>query len=1012
MVHRFHRLLSLLVVSSLATALFAQTNLTLDSFATFPQLAPGALFTVDAYYSNSGPSAAADVKMTISVPAGFLYEEYKAQSPFTCTEPPKDGHGDLVCTASSLAVGNSGYVEANLRVDPAAVPGTVITLSATLTSSNAVKPTQTISGSTTVLQPTNLRLALSAPASAMAGDTFPITFTVTNDGPFTANFTELDIARQGLVSWSPVTAPPGWQCGSGICRIGSFPPGTATFTMTATVYPNTTLTSVKEQAQVWSDSDGDFSDNVASGTTTIVPLPHAELKLSVVADKTTVILGQTVTNTYTVTNNGPDSASYVELSIGFPGSLSTVTSTFASCTQAMPVYCTAPGLAAGGTLTATVTFTPDQFGTFGTAAHLLWPINSRGTTGYTTEYTQLQVIPDPAQPADLSTVVTMPSTAVDQGGTTTASGQFTVTNAGPWPAQLVTVTLDGVSSATLPGFSCGWDGSHYACTTAFMAPGSAATGTLTAIWPAAANGTLETTTVAATSLSRDPDATNNSASAKTTVVWQSNLTIQLSVPSLALAGQLVAVDAHYFNSGPSMATDVKLTITVPAGATYDSYSANSSNLKCTEPPKGGHGDLVCTASSLGYQYNDLAVNLRVDPAATPGTVITIPATLTASDSTKPPLTTTGSLTVAAPANLKVTLSSPSTVIPGDSYSNTVTVTNMGPGNALNVNLSVTGVSEFTSEPAGWGCAVTTCQIASFPPGTATITFTRRTAVSATSGTLTQTATVTTVVDPDDSDNVATSTTTIASGALTPVSLQFTASPDSVANGGTLTYTAKIANTGSIDAKNVEVYLYLPGLVLTTNCGTVDHPHCTFPTIAAGATLTLTATTQIYIPSGTSVYGDAVVLGANLLHDIPTASVTTPVTSTGPSASADLSESVDAPSSANVGDLVTLEVSVTNAGNLDASNVSVQQTLPPGLAFASATAGCSGSPVVTCTTPLLTSGARATFTITATAMAAGTATMTSTAATTSPEQNTANNSATATVVINTPPAPARRRAARH
>jgi len=149
-----------------------------------------------------------------------------------------------------------------------------------------------------------------------------------------------------------------------------------------------------------------------------------------------------------------------------------------------------------------------------------------------------------------------------------------------------------------------------------------------------------------------------------------------------------------------------------------------------------------------------------------------------------------------------------------------------------------------------------------------------------------------------------------------------------------------------------------------------------------------------------------------LNDIPTTSVTT-IVSGGPApAGADLSASVDAPSSANVGGLVTFTVDVTNAGTLDASNVSVQQTLPPGLTFASASDGCSGSPVVTCTTPLLASGASATFTITATATAAGTVTMTSTAATTSPEQNTANNSATATVVINTPVAPARRRAARH
>lgn len=1023
MFHRSLRLLSLLFVCALTPALLAQANLSLDIFAGFPRLAPGSAFAIDAYYSNSGPNAATGVKLTIAIPPGFQYEGYKAPSPFTCTEPPKDGQGDLVCTASSLGANLASYVEADIRVDPAAVPGTVITMSATLTSSNAIKPSQTISQSTTVLQPTNLRIAMSAPASATQGDTFPITVTVTNDGPIAAEFVDVEFTRQALVSWGPIIAAAGWTCGLS-CRINSFPPGTATFTMSATTSASTILTSVREQASVYSASDGDYSDNVATATTTIVPLPHADLKLSVVADKTTVIKGQLVTNTYTVTNNGPDSARYVELVISVPGSLSSVTSTFASCTQTAQVRCDATSLAAGGVLTATVSFTPDQIGTFNSVASLQWPINS-GTVGFATQYTSLEVIPDPAQPADLSATVTMPPTVVYKDGLAVAAGQFTVTNAGPWAAQNVTVDFNAGSQATLPGFTCGWKDAGYRCTAASMAPGSV-TGTLTATWPAAPNGTLETTTVTATSASRDPDTTNNSASAKTTVIWQSDLTLQqLTMPSPVLAGALVIMDAHYFNAGPSPATDVKITITVPPGAAYDSYSAHFNTFKCTEPPKGGQGDLVCTASALDSGASDaIEMTVRVDPAVKPGTVITFPATLTCPTALKPSQSITGSTTVAAPANLRVTLSSAPTVVPGDSYLNTVTVTNAGPGNALNVRLALTAGSYFDiTAPAGWGCApgvnIATCSAASFPPGTATFTFMARTLVNFTSGTITQTATVTTVADPDDSDNVATSTTTIASGALTPVSLQFTASPDSVATGGTLTYTARIANTGRVDAKNIELYLSFPGIVQTTTCGSVAQTHCSFPTIAAGATQTVTATTRIYAAPGTSVIADAILIGANFLHDIPTTSVTTMVSNAPPiTTKATVVPTIETDKTTAVtGDPVTQTFTVTNQGPDAANGVTLQIDLPNGVGFTHLSTtfpSCSGSAPIQCTMTQLVTGASLTATVSFNAPSQ-TGTFASTGTVSWANSGVDPGTAAAVTdlhVTETPAPPARRRAARH
>ncbi|HEX7192779.1 MAG TPA: hypothetical protein VF381_14520 [Thermoanaerobaculia bacterium] len=131
-----------------------------------------------------------------------------------------------------------------------------------------------------------------------------------------------------------------------------------------------------------------------------------------------------------------------------------------------------------------------------------------------------------------------------------------------------------------------------------MVPGSWRLPVMATWYDAPAPGTVETMSVTISSpYTPDPDLTSNTASANTTILWQSNLTFDALKPLSPVApGKIAVIAASYTNHGPSPATDLSITISVPPGTKYDGYYADNA-FDCTEPPVGGQGDLVCKAVS-------------------------------------------------------------------------------------------------------------------------------------------------------------------------------------------------------------------------------------------------------------------------------------------------------------------------------------------------------------------------------------------------------------------------------
>ena len=360
-----------------------------------------------------------------------------------------------------------------------------------------------------------------------------------------------------------------------------------------------------------------------------------------------------------------------------------------------------------------------------------------------------------AQSADLRVSLTMPSTAFSYGASGSGAwGMLTLTNAGNVPAQDVTLEFRGGLNAAYFPFKSACKDQFTRCAYISIVPGTW-TVPISAEWRSAtAPGIVETTSVTVSSSSTpDPDYTNNTASANTTILWQSDLRLDsLDVPSSVASGKSAAIGASISDHGPSPSLGVTMTISMPPGARYEGFLGDWL-FRCTEPPAGKPGDLVCTVPDY-YRITNNSVQalVSIDPSLAPGTVLPLNATLTSTTAAKP-LTASGTLTAAAPSSpdaaVTVTATLDKPVLPaGYSAWETYTVTNAGPRDAEIVTVDIRplgGGADWVGHPSLGSCSgdgPIHCTIATLPAGaTMTLMVLERTYWQFT-GTLTSTAVAT------------------------------------------------------------------------------------------------------------------------------------------------------------------------------------------------------------------------------------------------------------------------------
>ena len=224
-----------------------------------------------------------------------------------------------------------------------------------------------------------------------------------------------------------------------------------------------------------------------------------------------------------------------------------------------------------------------------------------------------------------------------------------------------------------------------------------------------------------------------------------DLALDKTGPASAAAGENITYDLEVTNNGPSAATGVSATDTLPANTTFVS-SADG----CAESA----GTVTCNIGNLASgAMTTKSFTLKVADTAPAGN-ISNSASVPGNEADTPTANNSDSVTTSVSRQVSLAMSktdSADPVLLGNNFTYTVSVTNDGPSTATNVTVSDTlpaQVNLVSVSSSQGGCAALPCNLGTLTVGqmgTVTITVT-----AVTEGTFTNTATV--AVDETNNGN--------------------------------------------------------------------------------------------------------------------------------------------------------------------------------------------------------------------------------------------------------------------
>jgi uncharacterized repeat protein (TIGR01451 family) len=378
------------------------------------------------------------------------------------------------------------------------------------------------------------------------------------------------------------------------------------------------------------------------------------------------------------------------------------------------------------------------------------------------------------------------------------------------------------------------------------------------------------------------------------------------------------------------------------------------------------------------------------------------------------------------ADLLVEKSGPGQAAADTDVTYTVTLTNLGPDDAVSVTLSdpiPPGMTFVSATPAGCVTPAVgtngpiTCSIALLPDtGVTVFTFVFHIDPATPAGTFfTNIATASSATfDPNDENNSGVAVTSTPPPPQADLGVAKTG-PSSAGPNTNVVYTILVTNGGLDPALNLTLSDTLPGTMTFVSLGQSGTPlSCSTPGVGFGGTVTCTSasypgggsttlTLTGHIPSGTpagTLFANTVTISSDTADDNPenNSSVTALTVS-----AVDVAVAKTGPASANAGDPIAYTLTVRNNGPDTAVNVQMIDALPPNTTFVSLVqdtgpAAVCSTPVpdspgtVSCVFSVLSSGAQANFTLTIRAGNTTSITNTLTATTDSFDTDLSNNNA--------------------
>ncbi len=1063
-----------------------QVDLQLTKTSSFNPVVVGQDFEYRLSVRNNGPLAARagdTITVTDTIPAGVFLRAAPSTLGWVCTTsapPPVAGPVDVTCSFTLGANLNSGTTMNVITLPVRQTTAGAIANQACVAfagnggrndanagnNCSTATVTATAAGSEADLV---LVSKTASPTSVEAGENLTYVMTVRNDGPADATNVRLTDTLASLVgtgSLQSVTASQG-TCtpavpanGTSInlnCNLGTLTNG-ASATVTVVVRPSVATTGNRTNtASVFSDDIGDPNRTNNTNSVTSQVVAKVDVQVTKTANPASVPAGATITYVATVRNNGPSTASTVNMTDTLPANaafiaLSAATgggtcSAPAAGTVGGTLNCTWASINSGTQQTVTYTLRPLTSAVGGTVVNNVAVstatletnmANNTATTTVAVTSPQLDILvqkDDTLDPIDLGTntgyVITIDNAGPSYGTNLVMTDVFPDPTSSPTAVFSyqggLNITVGGAALAT-----------PYPCTEPAI---GATSGTLSCNFSGISSGSggrvvvrynmrAESITVAGAysgtafnkvnvrvdeteSLMTNNEVVEATTTRRVSIATDLALTKSTTTPTV-YAGVNIPYTLTVTNNGPLASDGAQVIDVLPAGVTFVSAPG------CTHTS----GTVACAVGALAVGASrSFTLTVQANTPYNGVDPLVNTADLDALGDTNPNnnrgTASTPANPAATPTDFALTKSTTvPTVYPGVTIPYTLTVTNNGPldspGGANVVDVLPAGVS-FVSAP---GCTeasgTVTCAVGTLAVGTSrsfTLTVQASNPYTGASPLMNQ-AEVQAIGDTNAANNRGTATTPV-DPAATPTDFALTKSTTvpAVYPGVTIPYTLTVTNNGPLDspggANVVDVlpagvsFVSAPGC--TEASGTVT---CAVGTLAVGASRSFTLTVRASNPyTGASPLVNQAEVQAigdtNAANNRGTA--TTPYEPAATPTDFALTKTTTV-SAVDPSGVIPYTLTVTNTGPLDSpGGANVVDVLPAGVTFVSAPGCAYAAGTVTCAVGALAVGATKSFVLTVKANSPydGATPLANTARVeASGDTNPSNNTGTATSCVKT------------
>ena len=548
--------------------------------------------------TNNGPADASAVRVVDRLPAAVDEPAVTivASDSGTCTTPGV-GKTTLTCSwAANVPNGATRTVTITAPIRPNADFALAPQLRQATNKATASAATDdpdpsdnSDEATSIVTSAADLQVNATGPGSIAAGATGEVSFTTLNNGPSTATSSQVVVTIPADLT--PISAPTGCTISGQVvtCALGDLANG-ASVTTTVGVRAAAGLSEVSAEASAdVTTTTPDYDPLNNSDIAPFIMGPVADLVLTKTAGAATVNAGGTMNWTLTIANNGPYASNGSVVTDTLPAGL-----TPTSVSSSVPDACTIAGQVvtcrageivpdagyqalivtsvsedyAGATITNTATLTPGA--------------EADPNAANNTASAQVTVNPG-ATGADLAVTKTASAAQVKPGG---ALGYtIVVANVGGSVSTQGTLTDTlpaGVTptTATINGQPCAISGRKVTCPVGFLPVDSTATVSIAAtVGKDRAGATLVNTATATTGSESDPNATNNSGTARTKVTVPRGTRARLAIttrvgPAVVPRGASVLVSSTVRTVSRYPANTVRICISIPRGLAYRSSSGD------------------------------------------------------------------------------------------------------------------------------------------------------------------------------------------------------------------------------------------------------------------------------------------------------------------------------------------------------------------------------------------------------------------------------------------------------